>query len=75
MIQAYFGDMTNTYRQKFTAMVRQAGESVNGIYETVYRDFNRETFDRTYAEFKEILLGAWWRDAQERKEVSENGER
>ncbi|MEP1589653.1 AAA family ATPase [Sulfitobacter sp.] len=80
VIQAYFGDMTNTYRQEFTAMVGQAGESVNGIYEADYRDFNRETytrgretFDRTYAEFKEILLGAWWRDAQERKEA-ENGE-
>ncbi|SFH35185.1 AAA family ATPase [Sulfitobacter dubius] len=80
VIQAYFGDMTNTYRQEFTAMVGQAGESVNGIYEADYRDFNRETytrgretFDRTYAEFKEILLGAWWRDDQERKEA-ENGE-
>ncbi|WP_339637226.1 AAA family ATPase [uncultured Sulfitobacter sp.] len=79
VIQAYFGDMTNTYRQEFTAMVGQAGESVNGIYEADYRDFNRETytrgretFDRTYAEFKEILLGAWWRDDQERKEA-ENG--
>ncbi|WP_156505669.1 ParA family protein, partial [Sulfitobacter sp. HI0054] len=80
VIQAYFGDMTNTYRQEFTAMVGQAGESVNGIYEADYRDFNRETytrgretFDRTYAEFKEILLGAWWRDDQERKEA-ESGE-
>ncbi|MFG6621454.1 AAA family ATPase [Sulfitobacter sp. 1A05707] len=80
VIQAYFGNMTNTYRQEFTAMVGQAGESVNGIYEADYRDFNRETytrgretFDRTYAEFKEILLGAWWRDDQERKEA-ENGE-
>ena len=61
-------------------VVGQAGESVNGIYEADYRDFNRETytrgretFDRTYAEFKEILLGAWWRDDQERKEA-ENGE-
>ncbi|WPZ31556.1 AAA family ATPase (plasmid) [Sulfitobacter sp. OXR-159] len=79
VIQAYFGDMTNTYRQEFTAMVGQAGESVNGIYEADYRDFNRETytrgretFDRTYAEFKEVLLGAWWRDDQERKEA-ENG--
>jgi len=80
VIQAYFGDMTNTYRQEFTAMVGQAGESVSGIYEADYRNFNRETytrgretFDRTYAEFKEILLGTWWRDDQERKEA-ENGE-
>jgi chromosome partitioning protein len=81
VIQAYFGDMTNTYRQEFTAMVGQAGESVNGIYEADYRDFNRETytrgretFDRTYAEFKEILLGAWWRDEQEQKQEVTSGE-
>ena len=71
-IQAYFGDFMNAYRQEYTAMVGQAGEQVSGIYEADYRDFNRETyvrgreaFDRTYAEFKEILLGCWWRDAQE----------
>jgi len=71
VMQAYFGDMMNAYRQDFTAMVGQAGETVNGIYEADYRNFNRETytrgrdaFDRTYAEFKELLTGAWWRDAQ-----------
>ncbi|WP_297342057.1 AAA family ATPase, partial [Pseudophaeobacter sp.] len=69
VIQAYFGDFMNAYRQEFTALVGQAGEQVNGIYEADYRDFNRDTyargrdaFDRTYAEFKEILIGAWWRD-------------
>jgi chromosome partitioning protein len=47
----------------------QAGELVSGIYETDYRDFNRdtyvrgrETFDRTWAEVKQVILGAWWRD-------------
>ena len=71
VIQAYFGDFMNAHRQDFTAMVGQAGEQVNGIYEADYREFNRETyvrgreaFDRTYAEVKEILIGAWWRDAQ-----------
>jgi chromosome partitioning protein len=61
----------NAYRQEFTALVGQAGEQVNGIYEADYRDFHRDTylrgreaFDRTYAEFKELLLGAWWRDAE-----------
>jgi chromosome partitioning protein len=56
--------------------VGQAGESVSGIYEADYRNFNRETytrgrevFDRTYAEFKELLIGCWWRDSQ----LSENG--
>ncbi|TKA94289.1 ATPase [Cereibacter changlensis] len=69
VVQAYFGDFMNAYRQDFTALVGQAGEQVNGIYEADYRDFNRETyvrgretFDRTYAEFKEILIGSWWRD-------------
>ena len=71
VIQAYFGDFMTTYRQELTAMVGQAGEQVNGIYEADYREFNRdtyvrgrETFDRTWAEIKEILLGTWWRDMQ-----------
>ncbi|WP_166418684.1 AAA family ATPase [Cochlodiniinecator piscidefendens] len=71
VIQAYFGDFMNAYRQDYTALVGQAGEQVNGIYEADYRDFNRDTyvrgreaFDRTYAEFKELLIGSWWRDLQ-----------
>lgn len=69
VIQAYFGDFMTTFRQDLTAMVGQAGEQVSGIYEADYREFNRdtyvrgrETFDRTWAEVKEIILGAWWRD-------------
>ena len=80
VIQAYFGDMTNAYRQEYTAMVGQAGETVSGIYEADYRDFNRETytrgretFDRTYAEFKEMLIGAWWRDEQLAKKEAGDG--
>ncbi len=71
VIQAYFGDFMTTYRQDFTAMVGQAGEQVSGIYEADYREFNRdtyvrgrETFDRTWGEVKEIILGCWWRDLQ-----------
>jgi chromosome partitioning protein len=71
VIQAYFGDFMTTYRQEMTAMVGQAGEQVSGIYEADYRDFNRdtwvrgrETFDRTWAEVKEVILGTWWRDLQ-----------
>lgn len=71
VIQAYFGDFMTTYRQEMTAMVGQAGEQVNGIYEADYREFNRdtyvrgrETFDRTWAEVKELILGTWWRDRQ-----------
>lgn len=78
VIQAYFGDFMTTYRQEVTAMVGQAGEHVNGIYEADYRDFNRETyirgretFDRTWAEVKEVLLGTWWRDAQMQKSEQE----
>jgi chromosome partitioning protein len=70
VVQAYFGEFANAHRQDFTALVGQAGEQVNGIYEADPRDFNRETyvrgretFDRTYAEFKQVLIGAWWRDA------------
>jgi chromosome partitioning protein len=71
VIQAYFGDFMTTYRQELTAMVGQAGEQVNGIYEADYREFNRdtyvrgrETFDRTWAEVKELIVGTWWRDLQ-----------
>ncbi len=71
VVQAYFGDFMTTYRQDFTAMVGQAGEQVSGIYEADYREFNRdtyvrgrETFDRTWGEVKEIILGCWWRDLQ-----------
>ena len=70
VIQAYFGDFMTTYRQDFTAMVGQAGEQVSGIYEADYREFNRdtyvrgrETFDRTWGEVKELIVGSWWRDA------------
>ncbi|WP_410218235.1 AAA family ATPase [Paracoccus sp. (in: a-proteobacteria)] len=78
VIQAYFGDFMTTYRQELTAMVGQAGEQVNGIYEADYREFNRETyvrgretFDRTWAEVKELILGAWWRDLQMEKQEEE----
>ncbi|MDF3495579.1 AAA family ATPase, partial [Sulfitobacter sp. M51] len=79
VIQAYFGDFMTTYRQEVTAMVGQAGEQVNGIYEADYREFNRDTyvrgreaFDRTWAEVKEVLLGTWWRDLQELNEQEGN---
>ncbi|MBN8189851.1 AAA family ATPase [Salipiger thiooxidans] len=69
LIQAYLGRTLSPHRQDFTALIGQAGEQVNGIYEADYRDFNRmtyargrETFDKTYAAFKTLLLGAWRRD-------------
>ena len=34
------------HRQDFTALIGQAGEQVNGIYEADYRDFNRDTYMR-----------------------------
>lgn len=81
VIQAYFGDFMTTYRQELTAMVGQAGEQVNGIYEADYREFNRDTyvrgreaFDRTWAEVKEVLLGTWWRDLQMENEGLADGE-
>jgi chromosome partitioning protein len=69
LMQAYLGRSLSPWRQDFTALVGQAGEQVNGIYEADYRDFNRDTyargrqtFDQTYAGFKELLLGSWRRD-------------
>lgn len=69
LMQAYISPFISPYRQDFTALVGQAGEQVNGIYEADYRDFNRETyirgretFDQTYAAFKRLLIGAWRRD-------------
>ncbi|MFK7752147.1 MAG: AAA family ATPase [Sedimentitalea sp.] len=80
VIQAYFGDFMTTYRQDLTAMVGQAGEQVNGIYEADYREFNRdtyvrgrETFDQTWAEVKELILGAWWRDLNLPTDATEKG--
>lgn len=76
LIQSYLGTTLSPHRQDFTALIGQAGEQVHGIYEADYRDFNRETyvrgretFDRTYAAFKSLLLGIWRRDelAQEEK--------
>ena len=69
LMQAYLGRTMAPARQDFTALIGQAGEQVNGIYEADYRDFNRdtyirgrETFDATYAGFKELLYGIWRRD-------------
>lgn len=70
LMQAYLGPTLSPHRQGVTALIGQAGEQVQGIYEADYRDFNRETyvrgretFDATYAAFKQLLIGAWRRDA------------
>ncbi|MGB1208207.1 MAG: AAA family ATPase, partial [Paracoccaceae bacterium] len=72
LMQAYLGRFMSPFRQDFTALVGQAGEQVNGIYEADYRDFNRETyargretFDETYAMFKKLLVGSWRRQELE----------
>ena len=69
LMQAYLGRTLSPHRQDFTALIGQAGEQVQGIYEADYRDFNRETyargretFDATYAAFKTLLLGIWRRE-------------
>jgi len=69
LMQAYMGRVLSPFRQDYTALIGQAGESVNGIYEADYRDFNRDTyargratFDETYAAFKRLLYGIWRRD-------------
>lgn len=77
LMQAYLGKTLSPYRQDFTAMIGQAGESVNGIYEADYRDFNRDTyargratFDETYAALKRLLIGTWRRDELSAEEGS-----
>jgi len=69
LMQAYLGRTLAVQRQDFTALIGQAGEQVNGIYEADYRDFNRdtymrgrETFDATWAEVKRLIYGIWRRD-------------
>ncbi|MCR8726820.1 AAA family ATPase [Frigidibacter sp. ROC022] len=69
LIQTYLGPTLSPHRQDFTALIGQASEQVQGIYEADYRDFNRETyargretFDTTYAAVKQLLIGAWRRD-------------
>lgn len=71
LMQTYLGDTLSPHRQGFTALIGQAGEQVQGIYEADYRDFNRETyargretFDATYAAVKQLLIGAWHRDVK-----------
>lgn len=77
LMQAYLGQTLSPHRQDFTALIGQAGEQVQGIYEADYRDFNRETyvrgretFDATYAAFKTMLIGAWRRDELAAVEVA-----
>ena len=77
LMQSYMGRTLSPFRQDFTALIGQAGESVNGIYEADYRDFNRDTyargratFDETYAAFKRLLYGIWRRDALAAGEIA-----
>ncbi len=78
LMQAYLGNTLSPHRQDFTALIGQASEQVQGIYEADYRDFNRETyvrgretFDATYAAFKQLLIGAWRRDELAMREAAE----
>ena len=78
LMQAYLGKTLSPHRQDFTALIGQAGEQVQGIYEADYRDFNRETyargretFDNTYAAFKTLLLGTWRRDELDAQQAAE----
>ena len=78
LMQAYLGPVLSPERQDYTALIGQAGEQVNGIYEADYRDFNRETyvrgratFDETYAGFKRLLLATWRRDELAAQEAAE----
>lgn len=81
LMQAYLGRRLSPFRQDFTALIGQAGEAVNGIYEADYRDFNRDTyargratFDETYAALKRLLVGSWRRDEVARSKAEEKSE-
>ena len=78
LMQAYLGGVLSPHRQDFTALIGQAGEQVQGIYEADYRDFNRETyvrgretFDATYAAFKTLLVGSWRREELAARDAAE----
>ena len=78
LMQAYLGPTLSPHRQGYTALIGQAGEAAQGIYEADYRDFNRETyvrgretFDATYAAFKALLAGSWRRDELAAQEAAE----
>jgi len=69
LMQSYLGSVLAPQRQDLTALIGQAGEQVQGLYEADYRDFNRETyargretFDATWAGVKSLIWGAWRRD-------------
>ena len=76
LMQAYLGRTLSPYRQDFTALIGQAGESgawhLRGRLPRFQpRDLcarGRATFDETYAAFKRLLLGIWHRD-----QVSDRG--
>lgn len=78
LMQAYLGRTLSPHRQDYTALIGQASEQVQGIYEADYRDFNRETyvrgretFDATYAAFKKLLIGSWRRDELAQQKAAE----
>ena len=78
LMQTYLGPTLSPHRQDFTALIGQAGEQVQGIYEADYRDFNRETyargretFDATWAAVKSLIVGAWRRDEMAAAEAAE----
>jgi len=78
LMQSYLGPILSPERQDFTALIGQAGEQVHGIYESDYRDFNRETyargretFDATYAAFKKLLIATWRRQDRARAAAAE----
>ena len=67
LMQAYLGKVLSPHKQDYTALIGQAGEQVNGIYEADYRDFNRETyargretFDATYGRLQEACCSGIW---------------
>ncbi len=74
-IQTKLGATLSPYRQHYSPRLVQAGGRIPCVYETDYRDFNRETyaqdrmsFDENYAYVKRLIVDSWSRTAQQHTE-------
>ncbi|WOI58428.1 AAA family ATPase [Palleronia sp. LCG004] len=68
LMQASLGSALVPRRQALTPLIGQGEGRVRAVYEADYRNFNREiysrareSFDATYATFKQLLIGTWRR--------------
>jgi chromosome partitioning protein len=72
VVQAWLGELTLAHRQEATALLGpDLAPVLAGVYEADPRHVDRqshaggrESFDRTWAEVKRLVHGAWWRAAR-----------